>query len=185
MASDLQRRKVTRVFRAMDVNGDGLLEEADFVALTERWARIRDAAPGSPEHLRLIDIMMGWWRTLLATSRSAPRDKVSAADVLAVVDQLAGMPHQVAATAMTMFEAIDEDGDGMISAAEYNRLIEGWTGRETNTDEIFGVLDSDGDGYLSRDEFRALWEEFWAGDDPAAPGTWVFGRFELPVPQHR
>ena len=43
------------------------------------------------------------------------------------------------------------------------------------------VGDLDGDGYLSREEFTELWTEFWAGDDADAPGTWVFGRFELPV----
>lgn len=185
MASELQRRKVVRVFRAMDANGDGLLEEADFVALTERWAEIRDAGPGSPEHLRLIQIMMGWWQTLLAASTDERLDRVTVEDVLAVVDRLGQLRQSVAATATTMFEAIDEDSDGMISGTEYRRLIEGWNGRDTETEEIFPILDLDGDGYISRDEFTELWTEFWAGDNPDAPGTWVFGHFELPVPQHR
>ncbi|WP_285704539.1 EF-hand domain-containing protein [Microtetraspora sp. NBRC 16547] len=38
------------------------------------------------------------------------------------------------------------------------------------TDEIFSRLDLDGDGHLARDEFRTHWTEFWAGDDPNAPG---------------
>lgn len=47
------------------------------------------------------------------------------------------------------------------------------------------LLDSDHDGSLSREEFVELWLEFWAGDDPEAPGTFVFGRFELPEPANR
>jgi len=184
MASELQRRKVARVFRAMDANGDGLLEEADFAALTERWAEIRDADPGSPEHVRLIQIMMGWWQTLLSASGDVPLDKVTVEDVLTVVDRLGQMRESVAATATTMFEAIDEDADGFISGEEYRRLIAGWNGQDTDTDEIFPLLDLDGDGYISRTEFTELWTEFWAGDNPDAPGTWVFGRFELPVRQH-
>ncbi|MCT2581647.1 EF-hand domain-containing protein [Actinophytocola sp. S1-96] len=165
----------------MDVNGDGLLEEADFAALTERWAGVRGATPGSADHNRLTDIMMGWWRTLLATSHHGPRDTVTLDDVLAVVDRLGELRQPVAATAMTMFEAIDEDADGMISAPEYRRLIESWSGRRTDTDEVFPLLDGDGDGYLSRAEFTELWTEFWAGDDQDSPGTWVFGRFEPPA----
>jgi Ca2+-binding EF-hand superfamily protein len=84
-----------------------------------------------------------------------------------------------------MFEAIDENGDGRISPAEYHQLIEAWNGCETETDEIFPLLDLNGDGYLSRDEFTRLWTQFWVGDDPDAPGTWVFGRFELPMPHGR
>ena len=67
-------------------------------------------------------------------------------------------------------------GDGRISAAEYRQLIEAWNGRRTDTDAIFPLLDLDGDGHLSADEFTRLWTDFWVGDDPDAPGTWVFGR---------
>jgi len=36
-------------------------------------------------------------------------------------------------------------------------------------------LDGNGDGHLSREEFAGLWTEFWAGDDPSAAGSLVFG----------
>ena len=36
MASDFQRRKVAGVFHAMDADGNGYLEEADFRALIPR-----------------------------------------------------------------------------------------------------------------------------------------------------
>jgi Ca2+-binding EF-hand superfamily protein len=75
-----------------------------------------------------------------------------------------------------VFEAIDENSDGRIDAAEYRRLIETWNGRRTNTDAIFGKLDLDGDGFISHREFTELWTEFWVGDDPESPGTLVFGQ---------
>lgn len=164
----------------MDANGDGFLEEADFTALTGRWAGIRGAELGSADHEMLRTIMMGWWETLLAAAGEVPDDKITLDDVLTVVDRLQDMRNAVAATATVMFDGIDEDGDERISRTEYRRLIEAWNGCETNTDDIFPRLDLDGDGYISRAEFTALWTEFWAGDDPAAPGTWVFGRFEPP-----
>lgn len=183
MASELQRRKVLGVFRAMDANGDGLLEEADFTALTARWVDIRQAAHGSAEHRRLREIMMGWWENLRTAAGEVPDGKITLDDVLSVIDKLRDMPDSVAATADIMFDAVDEDGDGKISGSEYRRLIEAWNGRHTKTDDIFARLDLDGDGHLSRDEFTGLWTEFWAGDDPDAPGTWVFGRFEPPKAQ--
>jgi Ca2+-binding EF-hand superfamily protein len=101
--------------------------------------------------------------------------------VLRVVDRLGTMSDAVAETATAMFDVVDENGDREISAAEYHQLVVAWNGVETDTDEVFHLLDLNGDGHLSRDEFVQLWTEFWAGDDPSAPGTWVFGRFDLPA----
>ncbi|GAB2783778.1 EF-hand domain-containing protein [Amycolatopsis magusensis] len=179
MSTEFQRRKIAGVFNAMDANSDGLLEQADFEALTERWLAVRDREP--ERDARLKAIMMGWWDTLLHTSDVNRDHKVTLDEVLLVVDRLHAMADVIAGTARAMFEAIDENGDGEISGDEYRRLIEAWSGKRVNTDEVFPLLDSDGDGRLSKAEFAELWTEFWAGDDPEARGTWVFGRFELPV----
>lgn len=179
MASRLQRGKVTAVFRAMDADGDGYLTEADFRAIAERWTRLRGAAPGDRE--RVAALMLGWWHALSTAYDADGDDRVTVEEVLAVVDHLPEMLDSVAATASAMFDAADADRDDLISAAEYRALIEAWNGRHTDTDTVFNILDDDGDGHLSREEFTTLWTQFWAGDDPTAPGNWVFGHFALPA----
>jgi Ca2+-binding EF-hand superfamily protein len=185
MASEFQRRKIAGVFAAMDANSDGFLAKDDFEALTARWTGMRGVEPGSEAHRQLSGIMMGWWAALLGASDSDRDVRVSLDEVLRLVDRLPAMTDVVAATAYAMFEVVDENADGEISAAEYRQLIEAWNGTETDTDAIFGVLDLNRDGHLSREEFAELWTEFWAGDNPEAPGTWTFGRFELPTPAGR
>jgi Ca2+-binding EF-hand superfamily protein len=172
MTSDFQHRKVARVFEAMDADGDGYLTEGDFRALTARWISLRDDA----DHTRLTAIMMGWWTTL---ADAAGTGQVTIGDVLTVVDQLQHMPQAVTSTAEAMFEAVDEDADGHISPAEYRRLVEAWHGQEADTDEAFALLDLNHDGYLSHAEFIEHWTEFWAGDNSAAPGSWIFGFFPV------
>jgi Ca2+-binding EF-hand superfamily protein len=176
MASDFQRSKIARVFAAMDADGDGYLTEGDFRALTARWITLR----GDGDHTRLTTVMMGWWATL---RDAAGTGQVAIDDVLTVVDQLGQMPQAVTGTAEAMFEAVDENADGRISPAEYRQLIEAWNGRETDTSEVFTLLDLNQDGYLSRSEFTGHWTEFWAGDNPAASGSWVFGSFPVGVGQ--
>ncbi|MEU4745274.1 EF-hand domain-containing protein [Actinosynnema sp. NPDC023658] len=171
MASDLQRKKTSIVFSAMDQNGDGLLERADFEALTDRWVHIR----GGADEDRLREIMMGWWETLRAASDHDRDDRLTVDEVLSVVSDLGTMLDLVVATAESMFEAVDEDGDGRVSAPEYGRMIHAWTGNEASTDSVFARLDLDGDGSISKSEFVQHWVEFWAGDDANAPGTHVFG----------
>ena len=181
MASELQRRKTALVFAAMDVDSDGFLQRHDFAALAARWTVNRGLAADSRDARKLSAIMMAWWETLLEASDVNRDDKVTLDEVLLVVDQLPADLTPVVATATALFEAIDADGDGRISAAEYRELIETWNGVPTDTDEVFSLLDLDGDGHLSEEEFVELWTEFWAGDNPDAAGTWVFGRFELPL----
>ena len=185
MASELQRRKIAGVFNAMDVDGDGFLEEEDFETLAKRWTAVRDLAPGDPDHARLTAIMMGWWEVLLAASDLDRDNKATLDEVLLVVDRLPGMLDAVEATATAMFQAVDRNGDDVISAEEYRELIETWNGRPTDTDAIFHRLDLDGDGRLSRAEFISFWIEFWVGDDPTSPGTWVFGKFDPTQPASR
>ena len=181
MASEFQRRKISAVFDAMDANNDGLLEQSDFEALAARWTSLRGLEPGSAEFESLTAIMLGWWSALLAASDVNRDGKVSLDEVLAVVDQLPAMLDSVTATADAMFQATDANHDGRISAAEYHELIEAWNGVETDTDAVFPLLDLNHDGHVSRAEFTELWTQFWVGDDPAEPGTWVFGRFPQPA----
>lgn len=176
MASDFQRNKISGVFHAMDTQGHGYLVEHDFEALARRWTDLRGLAPTSGQAERLRAIMLGWWASLSAAAQDP--EIVRLDDVMAVVDMLPAMTDAVTATADAMFEAVDENADGSISRGEYRQLIEVWNGRATDTDAIFDLLDLNHDGHLSGDEFRLLWTQFWAGDDPAAPGTWVFGRLE-------
>ncbi|MEV4395875.1 EF-hand domain-containing protein [Nonomuraea sp. NPDC049607] len=171
MASEFQRKKVGGVFRAMDLDGDGRLTQADFQALAHRWTAVAGSVP--PE--RLVSVMTGWWPVLRAASGPDGDEAVSLDQVLHVVDGLGDLADAVTGTADAMFEAIDLNGDGLISRSEYGALIETWNGAPSATDEIFPRLDLDGDGHLTRDEFRVHWTEFWAGDDPDAPGSYVFG----------
>ncbi|MEU4392629.1 EF-hand domain-containing protein [Kribbella sp. NPDC023855] len=177
MASEFQRRKVAAVFRAMDADGSGYLEESDFEALTERWVGLRDWEPGTAEYERMRAIMMGWWSALVTLSDGGQDGKVSLDELMTVVDQLPAMDDAVYATADAMFDAIDQNGDDRIALAEHKQVVYAWKGSDDGIEDVFGKLDGDGDGQLSRTEFRDLWSGFWRGDDPKSPSQWVFGPY--------
>ncbi|MFI2641867.1 EF-hand domain-containing protein [Streptomyces sp. NPDC018610] len=175
MASEFQRNKLQAMFDAFDVDGNGCLEEGDFVALADRWARLPRVEPGSELAGRVKDVMLGWWRHLSAAVDTDQDGRVDMDDILSMVDRLPAMPEQVTATADTIFDAVDENGDGRISRTEHQRLVDTWHGRSVRTGDVFDRLDQDGDGYLSRPQFALLWTQFWTSDDPGEPGNLLCG----------
>ncbi|MEV5966080.1 EF-hand domain-containing protein [Kribbella sp. NPDC051952] len=177
MASEFQRRKVAGVFHAMDADGNGYLEEADFETLTGRWVGLRGWEPGTADYERMRAIMMGWWSALATMSGAEEDGKVSLDELMNVVDQLPAMDDAVNATADAMFDAIDENGDDRIALAEHKQVVYAWKGSDDGIEDVFPQLDLNGDGHLSRTEFRDLWSGFWRGDDPKSPSQWVFGPY--------
>ncbi|MFJ9953292.1 EF-hand domain-containing protein [Kitasatospora sp. NPDC091207] len=180
MANEFQRRKLRGVFAAFDTDGDGCLRQNDFEALTERWSRLPAVRRDAGLRGRVEALMMGWWDHLLTVADTNHDGKVDMGEFLALVDRLPVLREVVTATADTVFDAVDENGDGRISRAEHGRLVDVWHGRSVETGDVFGLLDLDGDGYLSRSEFALLWEQFWISGDPSEAGNVMCGR----VPEH-
>ncbi|OWA01535.1 calcium sensor EFh [Streptomyces sp. CS159] len=175
MASEFQRTKLQDMFNAFDVNGDGCLEEEDFAALASRWSRLPRVRANAELAARVEDVLLGWWQHLSSAVDSDNDGRIDMNDLLAMVDRLPSMRETVAATADTVFDAVDANGDGRISRGEHQQLIDLWHGRGVTTGDVFDRLDQDADGHLSRPEFTVLWTQFWISDDPAEPGNYICG----------
>ncbi|MFF0559630.1 EF-hand domain-containing protein [Streptomyces sp. NPDC004266] len=178
MASEFQRDKLVTMFRAFDADDNGYLDRRDFQALAERWKDLPRVRPGSELAARVDTVMLGWWDLLAAHVDADGDGRVDLDEILAMVDRLPTMREVVAETAETVFDAVDENGDGRISPVEHRRLVDTWHGESVDLGDVFDRLDRDGDGHLSRTEFTELWIQFWTSDDPAEPGNQLCG----PVP---
>ncbi|MFJ6292530.1 EF-hand domain-containing protein [Streptomyces griseoviridis] len=176
MASAFQERKLRGMFAAFDTDGDGRLREEDFTALIARWSRLPAVAPGTELRARVESLLMEWWAALLEVGDADGDGTVDLGELLSLVDRLPLMVDAVTATADTVFDAVDANGDGRISPEEHRGLVETWNGRPVDMTGVFDLLDLNGDGHLSRAEFAALWRQFWISDDPAEPGNWLCGR---------
>ncbi|MEW1905044.1 MULTISPECIES: EF-hand domain-containing protein [unclassified Streptomyces] len=175
MASEFQRDKLVGMFRAFDADDNGYLDQGDFRALAERWRALPRVRPDSELAARVDALMLGWWDHLAAHVDTDGDGRIDLDELLAMVDLLPTMREVVAATAETVFDAVDENGDGRISPAEHQRLVDTWHGGRVDVADVFYLLDQDGDGYLSRPEFTELWVQFWISDDPAEPGNQLCG----------
>ena len=184
MLSDLQTRKLTRYFNAFDSDRNGVLEQSDFERNVRRVVAARDADVGSPEYQWIHTKWMKVWSGLAAGADANDDGRVDLAEWLAYHDaQLrSDMPYwrEIEAGGVTfagyMFDVIDMDADGQISWREYSLFLRAYDVPSDLHERIFAQLDLNGDGKLTRDEWIVLTDEFF-GDDPFAPGNWMFGPF--------
>jgi hypothetical protein len=177
MPSDLIDRKLTHVVGLCDQNGDGVLEVADFETWVGRMAAIRGWEPGSDGHAGLDRLYLDTIRTLHEVYGDNGRVTVARlAEVLRSMSESGGSDFQ--AWGDGFFGLLDADGDGRIGPDEYRDFLAALLVDAPAADQAFAKLDLDGDGYISGEEFTQLYLEFFASEDPDAPGNWFWGPFE-------
>ncbi|TYB66665.1 hypothetical protein FXF51_16310 [Nonomuraea sp. PA05] len=175
---DLIDANLAAQFAIHDTTGDGLLTAADFQRHVD-WATTA-LSLDERRSQALQDAYTAWWHQIragadtdadgavtlpeyIASIRSGVNDRP---EYFSVVDQVC----------RAIFQSVDTDDDGSISAAEFARY---WTAVKIDPDTTrtaFDHLDTDGDGTVSWAEFLAGVHDFFTSTDPDAPGTWLAGR---------
>jgi len=72
-----------------------------------------------------------------------------------------------------VFAAMDVDGDGFLTEQDFRALTDRWTGIRSWAS---GTAGHEQLSAVMMGWWQTLWVEFWAGDNPDAPGSLVFGR---------
>jgi steroid delta-isomerase-like uncharacterized protein len=178
MLSDLQKRKLTNMFHALDANHSGYLEYADFDALLTNLAQLSEMAAGSPEYEQLQSGFRTRWDHIRQFAETNRDEHVRLDEWLAYCSELVQSPDKVeqewVSTARLNARLMDRDGDGLVSLEEFAAFR---ANLDTDNRAIFERFDLNGDGYIPGDEFPELFRQFFLSDDPDAPGNWFFGPF--------
>ncbi|MBM7168667.1 EF-hand domain-containing protein [Streptomyces sp. G44] len=150
------------IFRMLDVDGDGVISRAEYLARPERAAVRLGRDTGDP---------------LVAVARSSHERVFSAMDAdgdgQVTFEEYAAWAgaqtfDEVCREALgSLFDLADTDADGMLDRAEFARLREVLGNRADNAAEAFDALDTDGDGRVDRDEYLSAIRAFVS--DGASP----------------
>ncbi|WP_250569624.1 EF-hand domain-containing protein [Streptomyces sp. CJ_13] len=81
----------------------------------------------------------------------------------------------VMAIADAVMNALDTNGDGVLSLEEYVRLYDTLGVPKDLSAQAFTRLDLDGDGVISFEEYRTAIVEFYLSADPQAAGNYLLG----------
>ena len=184
MLSDLQKRKLTVGFNTYDTDGNGVIEEQDFVERAAKVVAARNAGPGTKIYDWAYNKWMKEWGRLQSLADANQDNIVSLDEWFAFHEAELDLdfpywrkPEEDGVTFTEfVFKIIDLDDDGEISWKEYSLFLNAYGIDWDLHQEIFDKLDLNGDGIVSQDEFIILADQFF-GDDPDAPGNWILGSY--------
>uniref|UniRef100_A0A1B0CW79 EF-hand domain-containing protein n=1 Tax=Lutzomyia longipalpis TaxID=7200 RepID=A0A1B0CW79_LUTLO len=77
-----------------------------------------------------------------------------------------------------MFDLEDASNDGTIDAREFATVCSCYGTDRKECEEAFAKM-SKGQEEVSREEFAELWQEYFASEDPSAPGNYIFGNLSF------
>lgn len=174
-----RRRKLNRMFEALDVDGDGVIRREDFEGRVAAVARMNGWAEGTPRYADYHRTCMEQWEGLAQMADANEDDQVTREEFLRSADVFLNdresVRHYARGDVQLLFDAMDTDGDGRVTLDEYRRYLE-VCGVDVRFAEVFFAhADLDENGRLIRREMADAVEDFLLGEDPAAAGSFLFG----------
>ncbi len=144
-----QKHKIRRLFAVLDVNRDGRVDRNDYIRRVQALARLSGWTEGSPEYERNLHSVLQEWESVRDSADLDDSGAVTVDEYLRYADIFLDDRDAVRAYArgdvQLLFDAMDTDGDGAITAAEH----------EAGSKKMFEKMDKDHDGKLSYSEWEA------------------------------
>jgi tellurite resistance protein TerC len=175
----LQRTMLERRFAVVDTDGNGVWQRDDCRLLIQRLCQTfghpADSAAG-----RAVATALGTLFDTMLSHLDANRDGVISREefVAGIGPDLAGRPEfdaAVGATARSLIQMADADGNGVLDPGEYTRLAGVYGARADQAERAFGRLDQDRNGVLDATELTLAISQFFASRDPGGYGNVAFG----------
>jgi tellurite resistance protein TerC len=175
----LARTMLQRRFAMVDTDGNGAWQPDDCLLLIQRLCQ-SFGYPADSAAERAVTTALGTLFDTMLSHLDANRDGVISSEefVSGVGPDLAGRPEfdaAVGATARSVLQVADADGNGVLDPGEYTRLAAVYGARADQAEQAFGRLDQDRNGVLDTTELTLAISQFFASRDPGGYGNVAFG----------
>lgn len=181
MLSDILTQKFTHLFKILDFDHDGLLQQRDFQGLGDNVAIFRCLMPPSEVEDFITRRGQEFWHSLTAFLANQEPSRCNLTNWLkyleaVAVDEIYG-PFEKLAQQMTddIFFIYDKDHNNFLSKQEYMCFFVSLRVEIKFIDICFKKLDVNGDLQLSKEELTSAIMDFFTSDDTKRPGNLLFG----------
>jgi Ca2+-binding EF-hand superfamily protein len=175
--SDIRRERLGKAFRAFDHVKDGRLTRQDVDRFANELAERLGKSPSSPEVNAFRQGALHLHDKLNERLGKKPGSEITEEEYIQVAAKVSrsNIKDLVDPYVDGLFTLLDDDGDGKLTAEEfqYHHSAMGLEDREIRN--AFRELDTDGDGTLSKEEFREYGYQFYLDSDPRSKANALAG----------
>ncbi|GGO35443.1 EF-hand domain-containing protein [Streptomyces lasiicapitis] len=179
--NSLLRRKLTRRFELLDVDGDGFAGESGYLGTVAAIHGATGTAAASAQGQALREALLGWWRRLRSAADTDGDGRVGLREYEAalesrVVQRQNVCPEHGRPKIEAVVAVADRDGDGRLTEAEFVTVMTACRVGDPDARWQFRRMDTDGDRRISLAGFDHAMEDFHTSADEALVGTTMWGR---------
>lgn len=181
MLTELQKRKLTKLFTLYDVNHSGDINLSDFEQIIQKIAQFRSWVTDSFDYEELSHKYYYHWIHIKGEMDRDRNNKLSLDEWLKYYDNLlenrSKYEQEIKSLMGLIYDIFDRDGDGHINQKELEEFLTTYNVSPIHAENILSVLDHNEDGLIDKSEFFKMLDEFHYSDDPDAPGNQMFGPY--------
>jgi hypothetical protein len=179
MLTEFQKRKFTRMFNALDINGDGGINAKDIELVIARHGE-EGAGRATPANMETLAGAYRTWYSGIISLADHDRDgNVTLDEFLAFSDKMTSdeaIYEQIIGKITQMACAIlDHDGDGRNDTDDYVRFCRVLRIGDEGAAARWAALSAHRGGQMSVDDMRVVLRDFFSGTDTSAPATNFLG----------
>lgn len=184
MLSQLQQRKLIKLFSMYDTENNGILKLANFEHIAHRLAQLKGWKANTPKYQALEQQYAYRWIRLRGNIKEAthhpPDYKIDLNEWLEYHQKLLEQEQfrqDIKSLGAVIFEVADLDENGRLDQQEWKTIFQVYNIPVVYCQSTFTQLDTDKDGFLRREEILSFLQEFYFSNDSQARGNYMFGPF--------
>jgi Ca2+-binding EF-hand superfamily protein len=181
MLTDLQKRKLIKLFSMYDADYKGFITRDDFENIAKKLANRRNWSLRSPRYITLSNQFTYDWKCLKRDANADSDKQVSLDEWINYYDAVLSDPDAYQKSAQQLmdlvFDAFDHDEDGKVCSDEWGDFLSVFNVSPVYAPIVFPSLDIDGSGFLNKSEVKSAFHDFFYSDDVNCPANEMFGPF--------
>lgn len=180
MLTTFQQKKITKLFKFWDANGNGVLDQQDYEGVAERLSAERGWAPGTDKYNFLRQRLIEDWNEAKKFADTNNDDKISLEEWLVFCETFMNDKEMYKITVTNVADAIidgvDIDENGLIEQNEWELLFKIYGKQKDEATYAYGVMSENGTVDIDKAKVLSLLDDFFYSNDEAAKGNYMFGK---------